>query len=260
MYSRRDFLRLSAAAVLAAALPPSGPAAQETAAPVIYSGSRFYHRIALTFDDCWHPDVLQQLIDLAAPDKFQFTFFAIGDALQINEALVPGIWKKLVQSGHEIGYHTLHHYDPSGMSAGSMLNDFDEWLRLLQQVLGFRPAVHFARPPYDDLSVSFRSLCSERGLVATMYSLGYEAASVADGMNNVAHTRNGDIVQMHTYEDPPHGRLDLSITTKALPYLAQQGFGLVTMSALYDDLLREQNGSDGCDAGSGQSLTRTCPD
>jgi len=43
-----------------------------------------------------------------------------------------------------------------------------------------------------------------------------------------------------------------------VPYLAQQGFTLVTMSQLYDDVLLDQYNSSGCDTGAGQSLTRTC--
>src|SRR5258708_30197450 len=256
--SRRDFLKLGSAALLSMALPRWDAASAPATPPIIYHGSRYYHKIALTFDDCWHPEVLEQLDTLAASYGFHFTFFAIGDAIQINETRVPGIWKRLYTSGHEIGYHTLHHFDPSGMSSQNMLDDYDEWINILRQVLGFPPKIHFARPPYDDLSASFQSVCEQRGLVATMYSSGYEAASVAEGMLNVSHTQNGDIVQMHTYEDPPHNRLDLSITTEALPYLAGQGFRLATMTELYDDLLREQNESSDCEVGTGESLTRTC--
>jgi hypothetical protein len=50
-------------------------------------------------------------------------------------------------------------------------------------------------------------------------------------------------------------------TTKlAIPYLIEQGMPMVTLSKLYDDLLREQNQSDGCDVGAGNSATRTCID
>ncbi len=118
--------------------------------------------------------------------------------------------------------------------------------------------MHFARPPYDDLSLSWQELCQTRGLVATLYSTGYESSSMDESMRLVARATNGDIVQMHTYQDPPHGRFDVDITARAVPYLAEQGFTLVTMSQLYDDLLREQYSSDGCETGTGGSLTRSC--
>jgi len=257
-FSRRDFLKLSGAALLSMPflrldLPPAN------IAPVIYHGSRKVRKIAMTYDDCWHPEVLQQLSDMLTPyPGFHFTFFAIGDAIDINEAVKPGIWKQLHEAGHEIGYHTYHHIDPQVMSARALISDFDRWKNTLSRALGTQPEVRFARPPYDDLSLSFQELCKERGMVATLYSAGFEASNMQDSMRLASRAQNGDIVQMHTYQDPPHGRFDVDITAKVVPYLAGQGFSLVTMSQLYDDVLREQINSMGCDTSAGASLTRTC--
>ncbi len=260
MLSRRDFLKLGGAALLTTAFGRLNLVQLDASpAPVIYHGSRNYPTIAVTFDDDWHPEVLDQLIEMVKPyPNFRLTFFAIGDAILIDEALSPGVWKRIAQNGHEIGYHTFHHVDPAVMSPKALIADFDQWMNTLQQVLGFRPTVHFAKPPYDDLSPSFLTLCKERNLVATLYSLGYEATTVDEGLNLAAKTQNGDIVQMHTYQDPNQGRFDVAITEKVLPYLAGQGFTLVTLSTLYDQLLQDQYNSPGCNAGTGASLTRTC--
>lgn len=259
-FSRRDFLKIGGAAALSAAFSSFRVGSAGTLDPtVIYHGSRKYRKLAMTFDDCWHPEVLQQLMDMVAPHPdFHFTFFAIGDAVEIDEALKPGIWKRLHEKGHEIGYHTYHHADPQVMSTSTLLDDFDQWMSLMQRVLGFAPEVHFARPPYDNLSLSWEELCRKRGMVATLYSAGYESPSMDESMKLAAKSLNGDIVQMHTYQDPPHGRYDVDITAKVVPYLAGQGFTLVTMSQLYDDLLREAYNSDGCEVGAGASPTRTC--
>ena len=262
MISRRDFLKLGGAAFLATAFGNLYQVGADSNLPLplpIYHGSRLYPRLAMTFDDCWHPEVLEQLSEMVGPyPGFHFTFFAIGDAILIDETLHPGVWKQLYEKGHEIGYHTFHHVDPIVMSPKDLIADFDHWLNTLHQVLGFQPEVHFARPPYDDITPSFQTLCQERRLVATLYSIGYEAPNIDQGLNNAARSQNGDIVQMHTYEDPVNNRLDVSITAMILPFLAGKGFQLVTMTELYNDLLREQNSSSGCDIGSGASLTRTC--
>jgi len=258
--NRRDFLKLGGLALLSTAFSGFNiQAADFTPPPIDYHGSRYYHKIALTIDDCWHPDVLEQLNEMVAPyPDFHFTFFAIGDALQINEVKDPGVWRRLVSRGHEIGYHTMHHIDTNVMSTQTMLADFDQWNNVLHQVLGFLPIVHFAKSPYNDVSPSFEQLCSERSLVDTQYSISYEGQTVDDGLNAAAYTQNGDIVQMHTYQDPAKGRQDVAILAKVIPYLAGQGFSLVTMTKLYGDLLQEQNSSDGCEVGTGASLTRTC--
>ncbi len=260
MFSRRDFLKFSGAALLSTAF--SGLHLPESALfdpAVIYHGSRKYRKIAMTYDDGWHPEVLEQLSAMVEPyPGFHFTFFAIGDAIEINEALKPGIWKRLYDKGHEIGYHTYHHVDPQVMSLDNLNADLDQWMTTLQRVLEVEPKVHFARPPYDDLSLSFQEVCRQRGLVATLYSAGFEASRMDESLRLAARAQNGDIVQMHTYQDPPHGRFDVDITAQVVPYFAEQGFTLVTLSELYDDVLREQYSSDGCDVGLGDSLTRSC--
>ena len=82
MISRRDFLKLGGAAALAVALANIDPASADETLPLpppIYHGSRLYPRVAVTFDDGWHPEVFEQLSDLVTPyPGFHFTFFAIG--------------------------------------------------------------------------------------------------------------------------------------------------------------------------------------
>lgn len=262
MFSRRDFLKLSGAALLATAFGTRGLAEAGSSIPLpppIYHGSRLYPRIAMTFDDCYHPEVLSQLNDMVAPyPDFHFTFFAVGEAMLIDETVRPGVWKQLYERGHEVGYHTMHHIDPIVMSSKNLIADFDEWMNTLQQILGFKPVVHFARPPGDDFTPSFQILCKERGLVATLFSIGYEAPNTDEGLRNATLTQNGDIVQMHTYQDPDKNRNDVMITAKVLPYLATQGFHLVTMTELYNDVLRDQYSSNGCNIGGGESLIRSC--
>jgi peptidoglycan/xylan/chitin deacetylase (PgdA/CDA1 family) len=260
MLSRRDFLKLGGATLLSASIPLLRfPLAGPTAPLVIYHGSREYPKIAMTFDDCWHPEVLEQLMAILQPyPDFHYTFFAVGDAIDITEAVKPGVWKRIYDAGHEIGYHTYHHVDPQVMSKSSLLIDFDQWLATLRRAVGLEPLVHFARPPYDDLSLSWQELCLERGLVATLYSTGFEAPTMVESMRLASQAVNGDIVQMHTYQDPPRARHDVEITAKTVPYLAAHGYTLATMSQLYDDILRERNSADGCNVGTGDSLTRTC--
>lgn len=259
MFSRRDFLKLAGLVLGTTALPRTQLVPPPRSAPVIYHGDRGLPKIAMTFDDCWHPDVLRKLSALLDPyPDFHFTFFAVGDAIEIDEVTSPGLWKSLLDRGNEIGYHTYHHYDPQVMSTSSLISDFDQWLDTVRRAVGREPQVHFARPPYDDLSESFKELCDERGLVATLYSAGFEGTNMQDSLSLVARAANGDIVQMHTYQDPPNGRFDVDVTAKAVPYLADKGFALVTMSQLYSDVLRDAIDSPGCDIGAGASLTRFC--
>jgi peptidoglycan/xylan/chitin deacetylase (PgdA/CDA1 family) len=255
MISRRDFLKLSSAALLATSLPRldlSNPD-ETTNAPLIWGGSTKHHYVALTYDDCNWLDRMHDIEKLLEgyPD-FRISLFPTGENIVSKEAQDPGIWKRFYDKGHDIGYHSWNHTSFAVMSRETALKDFDRWMDAYVNAMGFRPEVRFSRPTYGVLSPSFDNLCTQRGLVGVMWSAagGGETSFV---MNDTFHKiRNGDIVLFHF-------RLDgVNTSREAYPYLKQHGIGAVTLSKLYDDLLIEQNQSDGCDVNSASSLTRTC--
>jgi peptidoglycan/xylan/chitin deacetylase (PgdA/CDA1 family) len=266
-FSRRDFLKLGGAALLTAAfghLKLSG--AEATTPPVIYHGSRLYPRIAMTYDDCYLVTRLHMLQgSLDDNPSVRVTLFPVGEALLNNEDKEPGIWTWFFSRGHEFGYHSFSHINPGVVSTENELEDYDKWQAALYQVLGAKPPVRFARPPFGNLSPSFLNMCSARGLVATMWSTGF-GGPVEIGVHAAERAQNGDIVLMHLREQPAIPSInqeesrDMTITAKVLPYFTERGIECVTLSQLYDDLLRDENNSYGCDTGTGESLTRTCLD
>ncbi|HSR19633.1 MAG TPA: polysaccharide deacetylase family protein [Anaerolineales bacterium] len=265
--SRRDFLKLGGAGLLAAALPrQSRAAAAPRAAPIIYHGSDRWPRISLTYDDCQLVTRLHMLQGILLDNPTaRVTLFPVGQALLNNESKDPGIWKWFHTRGHEFGYHGWDHSDPWVLSDAEMLADFDRWQEALHQVLGAQLSVQFARPPYGNLSNSFLSMCASRGKVATMWSTGF-GGPVEVGVNAAKRARFGDIALLHGRNQAADPRInleeswDMTISAQVLPYFEAQGIECVTLSSLYNDLLREQNNAPGCDVGKGQSLTRTCLD
>ena len=255
--SRRDFLKLGGAALLGLASSrfiPAGQQGEPFTAPLIYNGSREHRYMAFTYDDCY---LLNRMQDIEAllnefPD-FHVTFFPIGAKLLDLDRQDKGIWKRLVDKGHDIGYHTFDHINLAVMSRTTALEDFDKWNDALTKVLGAPYDVKFVRPTYDVISYTLDVLCQERGLVAVLYSIG-GGGEPELVMNAIRAGQNGDIVQMHIRTQ------DYNSSQLAFPYLKGQGIGAVTLSRLYDDLLREKINSDGCDINTGTSLTRTCLD
>ena len=267
MFSRRDFLKLGGAAFVSLATARARPAgAVPRSAPIMYRGSDKHPRIAITYDDCLLVTRLHMLqTSLIENPATRVTLFPVGQALLNNESKEPGIWKWFHGRGHEFGYHGWDHTDPWVLSEAQLLADYDRWQDALYQVLGAQPLVRFARPPFGNLSGSFLNMCAFRGKVATMWSTGFGGA-VDVGVATARKARFGDIALMHTRNQPAIPQIkqeeswDMTITAEILPYFAANAIECVGLSTLYDDLVREQHNSVGCEVGTGQSLTRVCLD
>jgi peptidoglycan/xylan/chitin deacetylase (PgdA/CDA1 family) len=252
--SRRDFLKVGGAALLSLSASKFAPLGDEPnfTAPLIWNGSRKFKRIAFTYDDCYLLNKMQALETLLDEyPEFKVTFFPVGLKLLDLERQDAGIWKRLVDKGHEIGYHTFDHVNIGVMSPAGALMDYDRWYDALTQVLGSPYPVRFIRPPYDIVSYTLDVLCQERGLVAALFSVG------GGGEPNVVFraiqkAQGGDIVQMHIRTQ------DYNSSVLAYPWLKENNWELVTMSKLYDDYLQEKINPVGCDMDTGSSLTRTC--
>jgi len=254
MLSRRDFLKLTGAGLLAASFSrlELASAQVELSAPLIYSGSTRHRYVGLTYDDCYLANVLQKLETLLDqfPD-FHVTFFAVGSALLNTNSKDPGLWQRFHEKGHEIGYHSWNHDNIGVMSPNTALADYQRWHDALVQVMGFAPVVRFARPPFGVLSHSFDVICEKNNLVNTMWSTGW-GGTPAVGLNAAKKSTNGEIVLMHIRTD------DLNTSTQAYPWMKENNWTSVTLSKLYNDLIVEKNESEGCDTGEGSTLTRTC--
>jgi peptidoglycan/xylan/chitin deacetylase (PgdA/CDA1 family) len=265
--TRRDFLKVGATALASLTLPgPRHVGAAGQAAPIIYRGTDKFPRLAVTYDDCTLVTRLHMLqAALLKNPAARVTLFPVGQALLNNESKDPGVWKWFHVRGHEFGYHGWDHTDPWVLSEAELLADYDRWQDALYQVLGSQPEVRFARPPYGNLSGSFLTMCTLRGKVATMWSTGFGGA-VDVGVTAARRARFGDVALMHTRNQPAIPEIkqeeswDMTITEEILPYFADSGIECVTMSRLYDDLIREQHNSAGCEFGTGQSPTRVCLD
>lgn len=252
--SRRDFLKLSSLSLLSTAFlrfePNSKPYQAQS---VLYKGSAHFSRVALTYDDCYLITMLRRLETILGdnPDA-HVTFFPVGEALLSTNQKEEGIWKRFRELGHEIGYHSFDHTDPEVMSSQHVLEDYDRWYDALCQVLEDQaPVVRFARPPYGNTSSSFLNMCTQRGLVPTMWSTGWGGPTESVVNYTVPKIQPGDIVLLHTRIE------DMNTSEEAIPELADRGIQAVTLSRLYFDLLKVENESSGCYADP-YSLSRTC--
>jgi peptidoglycan/xylan/chitin deacetylase (PgdA/CDA1 family) len=254
--NRRDLIKLGGLTLMGVAsarfIPSTRQEEGSFTAPLLWNGSRKHRYMAFTYDDCYLLNRMQDLETLLDEyPEFKVTFFPIGQKLLDLDQLDPGIWKRLMEKGHEFGYHTFDHINLGVMSPKTALEDYDKWYGALTQVLGAEFPVRFVRPTFDVISYTLDVLCQERNLVAALFSIG------GGGEPNVVvpeiqKGKNGDIVQMHIRTQ------DYTSSTEVFPWLKENNWSLVTMTHLYDDYLREKVNSDGCEIDTGGDLARVC--
>jgi len=230
--SRRNFIKLAGAAcsgVLGSTLLPhmNGSAGPGAASVVIYHGNRDLANVAMTFDDCYDLNLLQQWADFldSYPDA-RMTFFPVGMALENAALKKPDLWKNLLAKGHEVGYHSYIHALPSSLSDSEALEDYEKWFAAATSAIGTEPRIHVARPPFGELSQSFLNMCSENDLTAVMWTRSWGMSDV-NFEKEKGRAQKGDIILFHVRIQ------DLDNAKIALPYFLSHGFNPVTLTELY---------------------------
>lgn len=227
-YGRRDILRgLVGLGAVAFGLS-AAPARAQSANGLFRRGAPDIPLVAVTYDDCFSIGLLQDLERLLAQSPVTaVTFFPVGQALLNTVREDEGIWKRLRDAGHEIGYHTHDHRHCSELTLEEMRDDYGKWLEAATAAWGDEPEVCFARPPYADLSDSFRDLCAERGLVLGWWTHDW-SQSTSLGPHPTAALGPGDIGLLHPSSTA------LQMTAEVLDWLPRLGLRAVGMSRLHE--------------------------
>lgn len=97
--------------------------------------------IALTFDDGPSPHT-ERLLDYLNQHKAKATFFVLG--LYVDRH--PNAVQRMAKEGHQIGNHTWHHRDLTGMPLSEVVTEIGSTNQAILQISGVVP--HVMRPPY----------------------------------------------------------------------------------------------------------------
>lgn len=99
-------------------------------------------KIYLTFDDGPIQEVTPWVIDTLKEYNASATFFCVGENAKRN----PGLIKRLNESGHVIGNHTMHHLNGWENSNENYFSDVEECRQYVPSKL--------FRPPYGKIKLS----------------------------------------------------------------------------------------------------------
>lgn len=165
--------------------------------PEVDSGPRDAPAVALTFHGQGEPGVVGRLLDALAAEQTRVTVLAVGVWLQEQPALA----RKVLDAGHELGNHTLHHADIKTMSEAQAFAEIDGCASALRKVSG--SIGRWFRPSQTQRSTARIQAQAARAGYATCLSYDVDSLDYTDpGADAIVRTtlqnvRNGSIVSLH---------------------------------------------------------------
>ena len=182
---------------------PIGPADVRQLAKydAFYLGDTSEKVIYLTFDAGYENGCTARILDTLKEQGVPAAFFLVGNYMEKNADLV----RRMVDEGHIVGNHTMHHYDMSKLSDKAAfskeLTDLEE---LFRQVTG-KELPKYYRPPQGTYSEENLRMAQELGYKTVFWSLAY-----VDWQNDnqptaeyafqklLPRTHNGAVVLLHS--------------------------------------------------------------
>jgi len=151
--------------------PPSGPADQRQLQryDAAYLGDTSQPVIYLTFDSGYENGSTAKILDTLKKHDVPAAFFLVGNYIERNADLV----RRMVDEGHIVGNHTMHHYDMSKLAEKeAFTKELQELESLFQETTG-KELPKFYRPPQGLYSQENLQMAQELGYKTVFWSLAY---------------------------------------------------------------------------------------
>ena len=146
-------------------------------------------KVYLTFDDGPVPEVTPRLLDLLEELDVKATFFMVGD----NVRKYPELYRRVLECGHKVGNHTMHHLQ-------GLKEETERYLQDIEDAAAYIESDMF-RPPHGWMKRSQR-----RGLAGRYRIVMYDVVTrdyskrlnTDDVVRNVMrYSRDGSIIVFH---------------------------------------------------------------
>ena len=151
--------------------PPVGNAstAQLEQYDAVYVGDTSKKVIYLTFDAGYENGCTEKILDALKKHNVKAAFFLVGNYIEQNADLV----RRMVEEGHIVGNHTMHHPDMSKISdKAAFQKELSDLEALYKEVTGQEMA-KFYRPPQGNYSEENLKMAKELGYKTVFWSLAY---------------------------------------------------------------------------------------
>ena len=134
-----------------------------------FLGDTTQKKIYLTFDSGYENGSTAKILDVLKDHRVPAAFFLVGNYLERNPDLV----RRMVDEGHTVGNHTMHHYDMSRLSDESAFaKELTDLEALYQEITGRNMAKYY-RPPQGIYSQQNLEMAKKLGYKTLFWSLAY---------------------------------------------------------------------------------------
>ena len=155
----------------------------------------------LTFDAGYENGCTEKILDVLKKHNVPAAFFLVGNYIEKNADLV----RRMVDEGHIVGNHTMHHYDMSKLSERSAFEKELTDLEVLFKTTTGKEMPRYYRPPQGIYSEENLKMAKDLGYKTVFWSLAYvdwnnDAQPTAQQAFNklLPRTHNGAVVLLHS--------------------------------------------------------------
>lgn len=198
--------------------------------------------VALSIDDGPSPVHTRPILDLLEELGAEATFFVIGEVAAAH----PGLVRRALRLGMEVGNHTWSHRDLTRLSADEQRDEFGRTqglLEMLEEESGHhRPLL--ARAPYGEIDSDGLRLAAELQFTMVRWSIAVERYLGSLGMSPseaaaamAEAIRPGEIILAHDGggDRPRNRRPTVETLRLLLPELRTKGYRVVSVGELLSE-------------------------
>lgn len=135
----------------------------------VYLGDTTKKVIYLTFDAGYENGCTEKILDALKKHNAPAAFFLVGNYLEQNSDLV----RRMVDEGHIVGNHTMHHPDMSKISDPDAFKKELQDLEALYRQIAGKEMPRYYRPPQGIYSEENLRMAKELGYKTVFWSLAY---------------------------------------------------------------------------------------
>jgi len=185
--------------------------------------------IYLTFDAGYENGNVSKTLDILKEEGVSAAFFILGNLITHDTDLV----KRMVEEGHTVCNHSLHHKDMSTWSDEAFLRELRNMEELYQEHVGATLAAYY-RPPEGVFSRSNLSCAKKNGYKTIFWSFAYPDWDNQNQMSTekakkiiLDNVHNGEVMLLH-----PTSATNAAILSDVIREVKSQGYRFGTLDEL----------------------------